>query len=84
WFHGCISREEAEDRLTPKEDGLFLVRERPQKQGLPGDYALSICHNNAFKHCIIKYRGDRVTIDGCVCLANLRILIQVSCSSLHS
>lgn len=41
WFHGKISREEAESLLTPHEDGLFLVRE---STNFPGDYTLCVCY----------------------------------------
>jgi len=45
WFHGRITREQAEDLLKPKksdlpfEEGLFLVRESHNYQG---DYTLSV------------------------------------------
>ncbi|KAK7069378.1 hypothetical protein SK128_023051, partial [Halocaridina rubra] len=43
WFHGKISREEAESLLTPHEDGLFLVRE---STNFPGDYTLCVCYQD--------------------------------------
>ena len=39
WFHGKITRELAEELLTPKEEGLFLVRENAHS---PGDYTLCV------------------------------------------
>ena len=39
WFHGRITREQAEVLLRPFEDGLFLVRE---SQNYQGDYTLSV------------------------------------------
>ena len=39
WFHGKISREEAERRLNSKQNGLYLVRESAR---YPGDYCLSV------------------------------------------
>lgn len=40
WFHGKITRDEAENLLSPFEDGLFLVRE---STNFPGDYTLCVC-----------------------------------------
>ena len=42
WFHGKISRDEAERLLRPSDstDGLFLVRE---STNFPGDYTLCVC-----------------------------------------
>ena len=34
WFHGKISRELAEKLLTPRKDGLFLVRESTNFPGI--------------------------------------------------
>ena len=39
WFHGKISREDAEKLLTPPKNGRFLVRE---SQNYPGDYTLCV------------------------------------------
>lgn len=62
WFHGCISRQEAEDYLIKggKKDGLFLVRESISQVG---SYALSMCYNNK----IIHYHAQR-TADGHVAI----------------
>lgn len=42
WFHGQLSRAEAEHRLEQLDlkDGLFLVRESPRN---PGSLVLSVC-----------------------------------------
>lgn len=51
WFHGKISREEAEKRIEDghPRDGKFLVRERDNYS-----YAMCICHKKTTKH----YRID--------------------------
>ena len=55
WFHGKISREEAERRLrsTRMPNGLFLVRERD------GDsFALGLCHNRIVYHYLLDKNSD--------------------------
>ena len=47
WFHGAISREEAEKLLSPREDGRFLVRE---STNFPGDYTLCVCFQSKVEH----------------------------------
>ena len=39
WFHGKISRQDAEQLLDRNDNGLFLVRESVNYQG---DYSLSV------------------------------------------
>ena len=39
WFHGKMSRDEAEKKLDISKDGLFLVRE---SNNFPGDYTLCV------------------------------------------
>lgn len=48
WFHGPISRKDAESLL--KHDGDFLVRE---SQGSPGQYVLTGMQNNSKKHLLL-------------------------------
>nr|CAG4648049.1 EOG090X098F [Moina brachiata]SVE93115.1 EOG090X098F [Moina brachiata] len=48
WFHGPISRKEAEDML--KHDGDFLVRE---SQGSPGQYVLTGMQSGHHKHLLL-------------------------------
>lgn len=60
WFHGRIKREEAENLLKPREDGLFLVRE---STNFPGDYTLCVCFNEKVEHYRIKYAENKLTID---------------------
>ncbi|XP_066980904.1 tyrosine-protein kinase CSK-like isoform X4 [Macrobrachium rosenbergii] len=60
WFHGKISREEAESLLTPHEDGLFLVRE---STNFPGDYTLCVCFSDKVEHYRVIYKDNKLTID---------------------
>jgi len=39
WFHGKMTRDEAEKKLDITKDGLFLVRE---SNNFPGDYTLCV------------------------------------------
>ncbi|XP_012231756.1 SHC-transforming protein 1 [Linepithema humile] len=48
WFHGSVSRSEAESMLT--RDGDFLVRE---SQGSPGQYVLTGMNNGTPKHLLL-------------------------------
>ncbi|XP_065188608.1 SHC-transforming protein 1-like isoform X2 [Sycon ciliatum] len=48
WFHGILSREEAENIL--EEDGEFLVRESSTQ---PGQYVLSGMENARVKHLLL-------------------------------
>jgi hypothetical protein len=49
WFHGNISREEAERRLQRCGcvNGLYLIRER---RAPPGTYAMGLCYNGGVVH----------------------------------
>ncbi|XP_074611524.1 tyrosine-protein kinase SYK-like isoform X1 [Acropora palmata] len=57
WFHGRISRQEAEDLLARagKHDGSYLLRESTASAG---SYALSVCHNNKIIHYHIQRHSD--------------------------
>ncbi|XP_063980658.1 SHC-transforming protein 1 [Diachasmimorpha longicaudata] len=48
WYHGSVSRPEAESMLT--KDGDFLVRE---SQGSPGQYVLTGMNNGTPKHLLL-------------------------------
>lgn len=48
WYHGCVSRSEAESMLT--KNGDFLVRE---SQGSPGQYVLTGMNNGMSKHLLL-------------------------------
>ncbi|XP_055850132.1 uncharacterized protein LOC129914768 [Episyrphus balteatus] len=60
WFHGSISRDEAEHLLQPRDDGLFLVRE---STNFPGDYTLCVCFQGKVEHYRVKYLENKLTID---------------------
>lgn len=60
WFHGSITRDEAENLLQPREDGLFLVRE---STNFPGDYTLCVCFQGKVEHYRVKYVENKLTID---------------------
>lgn len=75
WFHGKISRDEAERLLTPRKDGLFLVRE---STNFPGDYTLCVCFQGKVEHYRVKREDGKLTIDDEEYFANLTRLIEVS------
>ncbi|OCT72006.1 hypothetical protein XELAEV_18034987mg [Xenopus laevis] len=54
WFHGIISREEAEELLMNKPEGSFLVRVSEKIWG----YALSYRQQTGFKHFLVDASGD--------------------------
>ncbi|XP_060097027.1 SH2 domain-containing protein 4B [Heteronotia binoei] len=54
WFHGIISRQEAEELLMNKCEGAFLVRVSEKIWG----YALSYRHQSGFKHFLVDASGD--------------------------
>jgi c-src tyrosine kinase len=60
WFHGSITRDEAEHLLQPRDDGLFLVRE---STNFPGDYTLCVCFQGKVEHYRVKYSENKLTID---------------------
>ncbi|XP_072261231.1 phosphatidylinositol 3-kinase regulatory subunit beta [Pyxicephalus adspersus] len=49
WYMGKMKREQAEEMLTGKPDGTFLIRESRQK----GCYACSVVVDGDTKHCVI-------------------------------
>lgn len=60
WFHGKITRQQAEDLLMPREDGLFLARE---SVNFPGDYTLCVSWEGKVEHYRIIVRDNKLTID---------------------
>ncbi|RZF49262.1 hypothetical protein LSTR_LSTR002883 [Laodelphax striatellus] len=72
WFHGKISREQAEQLLNPKQDGLFLVRE---STNFPGDYTLCVCFQGKVEHYRVKYKDNQLTIDDEEFFENLAQLV---------
>ena len=73
WFHGKISREVAEKILTPRTDGLFLVRE---STNFPGDFTLCVCFENRVEHYRIILKDEKITIDEEEYFETLTSLIQ--------
>lgn len=73
WFHGKITREEAENLLKPRTDGLFLIRE---STNFPGDYTLCVCFQNKVEHYRVKTKSGKHTIDDEEFFDNLEKLIE--------
>ncbi|XP_050519182.1 tyrosine-protein kinase CSK-like [Diabrotica virgifera virgifera] len=73
WYHGKISRDEAENLLRPRSDGLFLIRE---STNFPGDYTLCVCFQSKVEHYRVKSNSDRLTIDDEEFFDNLEELIE--------
>lgn len=73
WFHGKIAREKAECLLSPREDGLFLVRE---STNFPGDYTLCVCYQGKVEHYRVIFKDNRVTIDEEGFFENLTKLVE--------
>lgn len=69
-----MKREQAEEMLTPKEDGLFLVRE---SNNYPGDYTLCVCSAGKVEHYHIIYKDNKLTIDEDEYFDNLTQLVEV-------
>lgn len=75
WFHGSITRDEAEHLLQPRDEGLFLVRE---STNFPGDYTLCVCFQSKVEHYRVKYLENKLTIDDEEYFENLSLLVAVS------
>ena len=75
WFHGKITRDEAEELLIPRKDGLFLVRE---STNFPGDYTLCVVFQDKVEHYRVIYKDNKLTIDEEVYFENLTKLVEVS------
>lgn len=80
WFHGKITREQAERLLCPPETGLFLVRE---STNYPGDYTLCVSCDGKVEHYRIMYHASKLSIDEEVYFENLMQLVEVSQSTRH-
>lgn len=76
WYHGKISREEAEALLNDfREEGDFLVRDSVHFQG---DYTLSIYFEGMVDHYRIIAKHNKLEVDGGDCLFdNLIQLVEV-------
>uniref|UniRef100_A0A4W3IB46 Tyrosine-protein kinase n=1 Tax=Callorhinchus milii TaxID=7868 RepID=A0A4W3IB46_CALMI len=73
WFHGKITREQAEQLLHPHEDGLYLVRE---STNYPGDYTLCVSCTGKVEHYRITYAASKLSIDDEVYFDNLMQLVE--------
>lgn len=73
WFHGKITREDAEVLLKPRDDGLFLVRE---STNFPGDYTLCVCFKDKVEHYRVIYKDNKLTIDEEEFFENLSQLVE--------
>ncbi|KAK3564647.1 hypothetical protein QTP86_024241 [Hemibagrus guttatus] len=75
WFHGKITREQAERLLHPPETGLFLVRV-VQSTNYPGDYTLCVSSEGKVEHYRIIYHNGKLTIDEEGYFENLMQLVE--------
>uniref|UniRef100_A0A3Q2P8E8 Tyrosine-protein kinase n=1 Tax=Fundulus heteroclitus TaxID=8078 RepID=A0A3Q2P8E8_FUNHE len=73
WFHGKITRDQAEQLLHPPETGLFLVRE---STNFPGDYTLCVSCDGKVEHYRIIYKNGKLTIDEEAYFENLMQLVE--------
>lgn len=74
WYHGKISRVEAENLLSKSGEGHFLVRE---SSNYPGDYTLCVYSEGKVEHYHIIYKNNRLTIDEEGYFENLLKLVEV-------
>ncbi|XP_023675458.1 tyrosine-protein kinase CSK [Paramormyrops kingsleyae] len=73
WFHGKITRDQAEQLLCPPETGLFLVRE---STNFPGDYTLCVSCEGKVEHYHIIYHDGKLSIDEEEYFSNLMQLVE--------
>nr|CDS30626.1 tyrosine protein phosphatase non receptor type [Hymenolepis microstoma] len=74
WFHGPMSRSEAQKLLLEKgKIGSFLVRESIQK---PGSYALSVSTEDQVSHILINRKNDKFDVGGGHQFSSLKELID--------
>ncbi|CAK8676993.1 unnamed protein product [Clavelina lepadiformis] len=73
WFHGKITRQKAEELLSPRKDGLFLVRE---STNYPGDYTMCVSFSGEIEHYRIIFKNNKVTIDEEEYFENLTKLVE--------
>uniref|UniRef100_A0A671MZ59 Tyrosine-protein kinase n=1 Tax=Sinocyclocheilus anshuiensis TaxID=1608454 RepID=A0A671MZ59_9TELE len=73
WFHGKITREQAERLLYPPETGLFLARE---STNYPGDYTLCVSCDGKVEHYRIIYHSGKLSIDEEEYFDNLMQLVE--------
>lgn len=74
WFHGKISREQAEAKLGEEpQDGLYLVRESTH---FPGDYTLCVMFKNTVEHYRVQGKDSKLTIDDETFFSSLEEMIK--------
>lgn len=73
WYHGKVTRDQAEQMMKPYENGLFLVRESTNYQG---DYTLCVCFEGKVEHYHILYRNNKLTIDEETFFENMVKLVE--------
>lgn len=60
WYHGLITRTQAEELLIKGETGLFLVRESTNYRG---DYTLCVVADGKVEHYHVLRKNEKLTID---------------------
>lgn len=81
WYHGKISREQAEALLQYRQDGMFLIRDSVHFQG---DFTLSVVFEGSIDHYRILNKHNKLEVDGGECFFdNLIELVEVG-AVLHS
>jgi c-src tyrosine kinase len=75
WFHGNISREEAERLLRKdgRKNGTYLVRE---SQNYKGDYTLCVHYDTKIEHYRVIKKNNLVTVDDEEFFENLFKLVE--------
>jgi c-src tyrosine kinase len=75
WFHGNISREEAERLLRKdgRKNGTYLVRE---SQNYKGDYTLCVHYDTKIEHYRVIRKNNLVTVDDEEFFENLFKLVE--------
>ena len=61
WYHGEVSRGEAEQLLSDKPYDCFLIR---QSQTQPGAYTISLRHEGEVKHFLIDRSAGQYEVRG--------------------
>lgn len=68
WYHGAITREEAEVamRVDGLEDGKYLLRaqaDKNDKHTEPSEYRLTLCCHGEIKHYIVTFKNKKYFIE---------------------
>ncbi|VDO99361.1 unnamed protein product [Soboliphyme baturini] len=78
WYHGNISRKEAEIRLLHKIDGSFLIRESTH---YPGDFTLCVSYQGHAEHYRIRSQDGSFSCDQEEYFPSLSMLRSCRCRS---